>query len=164
MNSEIKIIIAFLFKRSGKKEMAQSDLYLTLSMDLRWFSPQKAKEFVNSTLQNNILVKKGAFLTPTFDVNKVTIPTGFRPSKEVFYKQKEEEKEESPEIVENITKRIAEDTGQNTKDIFEKIRYVEKEKNVILEVAALLIGREYNIALDNYFEGTERKIFKESTK
>ncbi len=161
MNSEIKIIIAFLFKRSGKKEMAQSELYLTLSMDLKWFSPQKAKEFVNSTLQNNILVKKGAFLTPTFDVNKITIPTGFRPSKEVFYKQKEEE---SPDIIENIVKRIAEDTGQNAKDIFEKIKYVEKEKNVILEVAALLIGREYNIALDNYFEGTECKIFKESTK
>lgn len=161
MNSEIKIIIAFLFKRSGKKEMAQSELYLTLSMDLKWFSPQKAKEFVNSTLQNNILVKKGAFLTPTFDVNKITIPTGFRPSKEVFYKQKEEE---SPDIIENIVKRIAEDTGQNAKDIFEKIKYVEKEKNVILEVAALLIGREYNIALDNYFEGVECKIFKESTK
>ena len=161
MNSEIKIIIAFLFKRSGKKEMAQSELYLTLSMDLKWFSPQKAKELVNSTLQNNILVKKGAFLTPTFDVNKITIPTGFRPSKEVFYKQKEEE---SPDIIENIVKRIAEDTGQNAKDIFEKIKYVEKEKNVILEVAALLIGREYNIALDNYFEGAECKIFKESTK
>ena len=161
MNSEIKIIIAFLFKRSGKKEMTQSELYLTLSMDLKWFSPQKAKEFVNSTLQNNILVKKGAFLTPTFDVNKITIPIGFRPSKGVFYKQKEEE---SPDIIESIVKRIAEDTGQNAKDIFEKIKYVEKEKNVILEVTALLIGRDYNIALDNYFEGAERKIFKESTK
>ncbi|MEA3457544.1 MAG: DUF2240 family protein [Candidatus Thermoplasmatota archaeon] len=160
MNSEIKIIIAFLFKRSGKKEMTQSELYLTLSIDLKWFSPQKAKEFVNSTLQNNILVKKGAFLTPTFDVNKITIPTGFHPSKEVFYKQKEEEEEEIPDIIENVVKRIAEDTGMNVKDIFEKIKYAEREKNVLLEVAALLIGREYDIALDSYFEGAERKIFK----
>ena len=164
MNSEIKIIVAFLFRRSGKKEMVQSELYLTLSMDLKWFSPQKAKEFINSTLQNNILVKKGAFLTPTFDVSKITIPTGFRPSKEVFYKQKEEKKEESPDIIQNIVKRIAEDTGKNIKDIFEKIKYVEKEKNVLLEVAALLIGRECDIALNSYFEDAERKIFKESAK
>jgi len=164
MNPEIKIIVAFLFRRSGRKEIAQSELYLTLSMDLKWFSPQKAKEFINSTLQNNILVKKGAFLTPTFDVSKITIPTGFRPSKEVFYKQKEEEKEESPDVIGSIVKRIAEDTGKNVKDIFEKIKYIEKEKNVLLEVAALLIGREYDIALNSYFEDVECKIFKESTK
>ena len=47
-DSEMRIIIAFLFKRSGKEEMSPSELYLPLSMDLQWFTPNQAKEFVDT--------------------------------------------------------------------------------------------------------------------
>ena len=50
MASEVKIIIAFLFHRSGKTELTSSEIYLTLSMDLNWFSLSKAKDFVNFAL------------------------------------------------------------------------------------------------------------------
>ena len=92
MNSEEKIIIAFLFKRSGKKEMTQSEFYLTLSMDLKWFTPKKAKDFTISSLKNNIILKKEDFLKPNFNINNIDIPLGFVPSKDVFYEQKEETK------------------------------------------------------------------------
>ena len=67
MNSEAKTIIAFLFKRSGKKEMIQSEFYLTLSMDLKWFTPKKAKDFTNWSLKNNILLKSEGVLKPNFN-------------------------------------------------------------------------------------------------
>ena len=55
MPSESEIIIAFLFKRSGKAKLSFSDLYLTLSMDLNWFTPDDAKSFLNLTLKQNLL-------------------------------------------------------------------------------------------------------------
>jgi len=143
--------------------MTISELYLGLSMDLKWYSPQIAKEFVNSALQSNLLVKKGGVLTPAFNVNEIVLPMGFRPSKEIIYKQKEDVKKGNKEITERIVKRIAKDIEKDPKDLFEKIKEIEKEKNVFLDVAALLIGRKYNIILDDFFEGVEHQIFKDST-
>ena len=55
MNSEWEIIIAFLFKRSGREELSFSDLYLTLSIDLNWFTPEDAKAFVNMAIKQKLL-------------------------------------------------------------------------------------------------------------
>jgi hypothetical protein len=158
LNSEAKIIIAFLFKRSGKKEINQSEFYLTLSMDLKWFTPKKAKDFVMLSLKNNILLKKEDTLKPNFDINNINIPLGFVPSQDVFYEQKDETNKSYLNIIDQIVKRIAENTGQNSKDILEKIKDVEKEKNIHFEVAALLVGLENNIVIDDFFEEVKYKI------
>ena len=47
MDSEKEIIISFLFKRSGKESLKFSDLYLALSMELNWFTPDDAKSFIS---------------------------------------------------------------------------------------------------------------------
>ena len=57
MDSEWKIIIAFLFKRSGKEKLSLSEFYLSLSMDLKWFSPQQAKAFVNHAVEQKLLTE-----------------------------------------------------------------------------------------------------------
>lgn len=160
MNSEAKIIIAFLFKRSGKKEMAQSEFYLTLSMDLKWFTPKKAKDFTIWSLKNNIILKKKNVLKPNFNINDIIIPRGFSPSKDVYFERIEETIEHDSTIIEQIVKRIAEYTGQNSKDILEKIKEIEKELNIHFEVAALFIGIEYDIFIDDFFEEVKHKIYQ----
>ena len=84
MDSEVKIIIAFLFKRSGKEELSLSELYLPLSMGFQWFTPKQAKDFVNHAVQQKLLSKKGDVLKPNFEYKKIVVPLGFRPSKESF--------------------------------------------------------------------------------
>lgn len=158
MNSEAKIIIAFLFKRSGKKEMDQSEFYLTLSMDLKWFTPKKAKDFTTWSLKNNILSKSEGVLKPNFNINNINIPIGFRPSRDIFFERIEEKINDNSKIIDQIIKRISEDSGKNSNYILEKIKDVEKELNINFEVAALFIGREYDIVLDGFFEGVKHKI------
>ena len=135
MTSEVETIIAFLFKRSGKEELTPSDLYLPLSMDLQWFTPNQAKTFVNMALQQKLLIKKDGKLKPSFDYGKIVVPVGFRPSKQPL-----EEKDE--------------------KSAIEKIKDIEKEKNVRPEIAALLVGKEYDIDVDDCFDEIEEKIFR----
>ena len=95
MVSEEEIIITFLFKRSGKSKLSFSDLYLILSMDLNWFTPEDAKAFVNLALKQKLLTKKGDLIKPNFDYDKIIVPVGFTPSKQVFEVKKVENHDEA---------------------------------------------------------------------
>ena len=71
MDSEGMFIVTSVFKRSGKKKLSSSDIYLILSMDLGWFPPAEAKKFVLWAEENNLLKKEGDFLIPTFDLKTI---------------------------------------------------------------------------------------------
>ena len=88
MDSEAKIIIAFLFNRSGKKELRDAELYLPLSMELAWFSTKESQEFVKSVIEQGLLTKKDGMLIPTFALDDIKIPVGFIPSKRFFHEYK----------------------------------------------------------------------------
>ena len=51
MNSEAKIMIAFLFNRSGKNELKDSEIYLPLSMELGWLSAKESQEFIKYAIK-----------------------------------------------------------------------------------------------------------------
>ena len=160
MNSEAKTIIAFLFKRSGKTKLSFSEMYLTLSMDLDWFIPNDAKEFVTQSIKEKFLVKKDNLISPGFDIDKITIPVGFTPTKNVFEKKVEKKATEySEDIFEQIVEKITKKTKISDNEIIKKIKELEKEKNITQEVAAILIGKEYNVSLEEFYEGVENKIF-----
>ena len=159
MNSEARIIISFLFKRSGKDKLTESEIYLPLSLELGWFSARDAKGFVTYALQQKLLVKKNVLLTPSFDVEKINVPVGFSPTEKSFAVEKTESEEENQNIIDVIVKQIVEKTGKETKDIFEELKQVETEKNIIPEVAVLLVAKEYAVALDNWFDLVEKNLF-----
>ena len=156
MEDEEKIIISFIFKRSGKKELKTSEFYLPLSMQLNWFSPQEAKDFVKIALKQKLLKEKEEGIEPTFDINQVKIPVGFRPTKQVFeIKEKVVEKKDlRTEIIEELSRK----TKLDEKSIIEKINQVEQEKNITFEVAALLFGKECNVDLDLFYEKIKENI------
>lgn len=118
MTSDSEIVIAFLYKRSGKEELSFSDLYLNLSMELNWFTPEEAKDFVNMAIKKNLLIKKDELIKPNFDFNKVVIPVGFIPSKSIFEKKDVEEIREE-DFFEKIVKRIVEKTKLDEKQVIE---------------------------------------------
>lgn len=159
MASEAEIIITFLFKHSGKSNLSFSESYLTLSMDLNWFTPEDAKEFINSVLKQKLLTKKGDLLAPNFDYDKIVVPVGFYPSKHVFDEKKDTKDTEEKTVLYTIVQRIVEKSTLNEQHVTEKINIIAKEKNLTSEVTALLIGKEYNIKFDDFFEEVENMIF-----
>lgn len=158
MPSESEIIIAFIFNRSGKNKMSFSEFYLSLSMDLKWFTPNQAKEFVNRALKQDFLKKEKDLLKPVFDYKKTVVPIGFYPSKKDFEQKKEEQIIEE-DFIKVIIKRIAEKTLLDDEKIMDEINEIKKEKNVTLEVATLILGKKYNVVLEDFLKETEKKIF-----
>jgi hypothetical protein len=123
-------------------------------MDLNWFAPDDAKAFVDNALKQKLLTQKDKLIEPNFNVNEIVVPVGFHPTKQISEK-KEKRIYEKQNVLAKIIKRIEEKTDFSDEAITEKIKEVEKEKNVTQELAALLVGKEHDIDLDDFFEETE---------
>ncbi len=161
MDSEREIIISFLFKRSGKESLKFSDLYLALSMDLNWFTPDDAKAFINLALKEDLLIKNDTLIKPNFGYEKTIVPVGFTPSEQVFkIKEVDKHNEKKESVLDKIIKLLVENTNLDAVALSELINILAKEKNITEEVSALLIGTEYNINFDDFYEKIEDLILK----
>jgi len=161
MDTEARIIIAFLFNRSGKPVLTESEVYLPLSMELGWFSTSEAQEFVSYAVTQGLLAKEDGMLRPTFPIETITIPVGFIPRKKTFPKKKKQAKDEP--VLEAIVSRICEQTNRERTDVHEEITRVASEKKILPEVAALFIARNYNIPCEEWYDAVETRLLTEST-
>ena len=161
MNDEEQKIIAFVFNRSGKTQLSFSELYLTLSIELNWFTPDDAKTFIKNAIENEIIIKKEDLFGPNFEIDKINIPTGFYPSKDLLQKPKEiknedkQKKDKTEDLFEEIINEISKKTKNKKEEIASDIKKIEEEKNITVEVAALLYAKEKNINLEGYFNKIE---------
>ncbi len=170
MNDEYKIIIAFVFNRAGKKEMSFSEFYLTLSMLLNWFTPDDAKTFTKQAIENILLKEEKDLIKPNFNIEEIKIPIGFYPSKLVLRQIgfKKEKIEKIPDINKSIfdiiVEKIVEKSNLDKKTILIQIKEIEKEKKIITEIAALLVGKEYDLNFNEIIEKIETQFLKNSLK
>ena len=158
MASQAETIIVFVFRRSGKTELSFSDIYLTLSMELKWFSPESAKDFVNKAIEKKLLTKKESQIRPSFDISKIDVPLGFTPTGEIFEEKGDVEKKEMSTFDQIISK-IADDKNIDRKIIFDEIKKIEKEKKLTKEVSALLYAKEFDIDFDSVIPKIEKEMF-----
>ena len=156
MTSDAEIAIAFLYNRSGKEELSFSDLYLNLSMDLNWFTPDDAKAFVNMSINQKLLIKKGDLLKPNFDFKQIVVPVGFFPSKKLFEKKVVEDNKDV-DFFENMVRQIIKKTKIDEKEVIGKIQDIANERNLTKEVAALLLGKEHNILFEEFYTQIEKE-------
>lgn len=152
MASESEIIIAFLFKRSGKNVLGSSEFYLTLSMDLNWFTPKQAKDFLKKSIDEGLIIKDDEGIKANFDLKKISVPVGFYPSNKAFEEKTEIRPVKTENILDEIINKLVNSSDLNEKEVIEKIKTIEKEKNITAEVAALLLGKDLNASLDIYFD------------
>jgi len=158
MSSEEEIVISFVFKRSGKDAVSVSQFYLSLSMDLKWFSPAESKEFVKKALERKLIVKNGDMISPNFEFRKTSIPLGFSPSLNCLNIGSND----SQNVYDNTISCIMEKSGKSQHQIIEEIKVISEEKNINLEVAALYLGKNYGINIAKFYNEIEKSIFKEN--
>jgi len=160
MTEEQKYVLSFIFNRSGKASLSFSEMYLVLSMDLNWFTPNDAKSFIEVVVKNDLLKKKGKEYFPNFDIKKIQVPNGFVPSKNVFNIEKKQIKtSDKIDLIEEIINKISKKSKLEKKEIFEKIKEIEREKNIFPEVAALYYSKNHDIDLQDLFQTIEEKIY-----
>jgi len=160
MQAESKVIISFVFKRSGKEKLKKPDFYLTLSMDLKWFKPQDAKGFLKYSVDNGLLISENDLISPSFDINSIEIPTGFKPSNKfnMLHEQEKSDNAKYPDIFESIIDKILIDSDLDKDKVLLEINEVSKKKMVSKHIAALLLCRSYDIDCSTFYEDVEKSI------
>jgi hypothetical protein len=154
MIEDAKRVIAFVFEKLGKKRVSPSEFYLTLSMDLRWCSIEKAKRFLRYAADKKLLSSIEGKLYPNFPLDDIEIPFGFRPK--IF-----DEMEMEEELKDRIVHWIAENTGMDADEVWRKVENISAEKSLHLEVAALLYANRVGLDVRKYVEEVMKHIENE---
>ncbi|WP_367343473.1 DUF2240 family protein [Methanomethylovorans sp.] len=149
-------VVAAPFKQHAAKSISIKDFEFALSFGLKWMSPENASKMRDRALSLHLLEINENGLFPTFDIEKVEIPRGFRPSEKIFH--------ERP-LIEQIMAMIAACSGMDNRNVAALIsRKQEKLGDLVdIEVAALLIAKEigcdisriYPKVLDEMFPNME---------
>ena len=150
MSSEEEIIIAFIYKRSGKQIISESELYLSLSMDLGWMTATEAQQFVQTIKEFKLVTEHANGLEPTFKIDTVNVPRGFTPTKKQVKEKQAMKLQEK--LTDKILRRIHEQTGQPIQQLSEETAALTAEKKIIAEVAALWVARRHDCDVSDFFE------------
>ena len=140
MGSDLTYTVSMPFLRKGKDALKESEFVLALSIDLKWFNPEQAKNVLKDAEKSGLLKREGELVRPAFDISKVEIPSGFRP--ELFEKKT---------IFDRITDRIILKTGIEKRKVIALINKKQEElgKQVLIEVSAILVALEHGIMVDD---------------
>lgn len=160
MPSDEKIVISFLFNRSGKEKLTSSEIYLSLSMELNWFTIQEAKQFLKNVIKNQLLIKDGKYYKPNFKITDVKIPIGFQPGKIVFIEDNLDKRKVS--LIDEIVGTIAKASDFKEDDIIKNINEIANKRNIFPIVASLIFAKEYDIDLSDFFMRVDEELLKEN--
>ncbi len=150
----MKQAIAFIFRLKGKKTMPRDDFKMTVSMELHWFSPSEAEQFLEVAIQTNYMATDDDAIEPTFNVSMIDIPIDFTPAKSLLVLP---EKSGSPEanVFMDIVSAIENETKQDKQTIISRINQVQSEMNIEIEAAALIIARECELDTNQFLESVK---------
>lgn len=160
MPSDEEIIISFLFNRSGKDRLTSSEIYLTISMELKWYTLQEAKQFFSHILKNMLIVKDGDYYKPNFKYKEIRLPFGFTPSNKLFIIDSSNSQRTS--LINEMVDIIIKETPTKKDDVLREINEISNKSNITYEVAAFLIAKEYNIDFSGFIKRVEKKIFEQN--
>lgn len=132
---ELLYVVAAPFKQHAASFISIRDFEFSLSFGLKWMSPENASKVRDAALAQRLLEINENKLVPTFDLGKVEIPRGFRPSEKIFH--------ERP-LIEQIMAMIAACSGMDNRNVAALISRKQESLGdmVDIEVAALVVARE----------------------
>ncbi len=143
--SDLKYIVSTPFKRKGKESLKESEFVLALAIDLAWFTPDQAKNILNSAEKEGLIKRDGEMMHPVFDVSAVEIPSGFKPQTDVLEKKA---------LFDRVIERIMLSSGSDKRKIISLInkKHEHLSKLVKIEVSAILVALEHGVQVDDFIE------------
>ncbi|MHC1624528.1 MAG: DUF2240 family protein [Methermicoccaceae archaeon] len=139
---DARYVIASLFRQAGQEEMSKGDMVLALSIDLQWCTPEKAKEFIENTVQMGLLKDDNDTLSPEFDISQIEIPIGYTPDEKAFM---------APDLFERVLVRL--ERKLSRQQAIAKINALQERFSLLdADVVALILAKQMGIAIDDLIE------------
>ncbi|HEX9907833.1 MAG TPA: DUF2240 family protein [Thermoplasmata archaeon] len=145
--SDVQRSIALLFRRKGKDVLTEKEFVFSASMDMRWFSPKDAQKLLDFGLTGGYLQRKNGNLMPTFDCAAIEVPLDYKPTKEMF----ERERNKKLDLFSEIVDRIVRTKSVPKREVVSKVNRKQELLGIDVEPAALLVASDYGLAVDSAF-------------
>jgi hypothetical protein len=153
--TELETAIAQIFRRKGKASLAEKDFVFAASLDFGWFNPKEAQKLLELGLESELLSMEDGLVKPAFDYKALDIPKGFAPTADIF-QTSVQPKGVFLKIVESISRK----TDMPAKDLISQINQTQDRMGVDVEVAALIVARNYDVDVSEYMDIVEEEIGK----
>ncbi len=162
MSTEEQIILAFIYKRSGKEILPPQEIYLPLSIELNWLSTKEAQLFLQHCLNQHLLKETSAGLQTTFDITTIHIPIGFKPQQTYTETQSFKKQPIPSNIYHTILQAIAQQKNTSKTEIEKEINKLADTKNVHPITIAFLYVKQQNISLEYTISDIQNIILQEN--
>lgn len=150
----VRQAVAFLYRRSAEREIAEEDLVRQASLDLHWFSPKDARRFIEMARALGHLKagQKPGSLAPSFDPAAVEVPLDFRIEAGVLA-EAPPPLEPSGGVTHELVAAVVDRTGATRESVWQDVRRKAESKLLELPAAAALVAREAGVDLAPFFPG-----------
>jgi hypothetical protein len=134
LDKEKAYLVATPFKKRGKSSLKISDFIFSLSLDLKWGSPEKVRSLLREAETEGMVRIEGEMVHAIFEEKDVQIPVGFKPTTEEG-------------ILERSIRLITSQTGMSRKEVIALAneRQDSLQKLVELDAVVLLVAREFGL-------------------
>jgi len=139
---ELDMTAAAFFRSKGKNVVTENEFFMGVSMDLRWLQPAETKELISLLINSGVLEKDGEYLRPSFDIRSADVPIGFRPSSDVLRIKRKKIVPPAADDPLSVLAAEAGTLGMEKRDFIISLNAIQKQMNIDIEVAALLLFRE----------------------
>ena len=140
-----KNVIASVFKKVGKPSMSEREFVLALSFGFGWCSPELARRLISNAIAHRLMEKEDDTLTPMFDVDSHELPAMYSPP-EGFFGQCAK-----GGLLEEVLLRLSKSTGGDALEEIDEM-HVQLKGAVHREVAALLVAKKHQVAVDDLID------------
>ncbi|MDO9536730.1 MAG: DUF2240 family protein [Thermoplasmata archaeon] len=153
--SELQVALAQVFRKKGKSSMPENDFVFAVSLDFRWFTPKEAQKLLELGLDSELLAMKDGIVSPTFDFKATEIPKGYSPAPELILQNKQPRG-----LFLKIVDMISQSKNLPTKDVISQINQTQDRMSVDIEVAALVVAKNFELDVSKYLDLVEEEIGK----
>ncbi len=131
----LKRSIAVPFRTEGADRLQESEVVVALSLDRGWFSPDGAKQLIETAVTEGLVSRDDGAIVPTFDPDDVSIPDGFEPDESVL---------EATSTFERILATLVEADIEKQRAVA-ACNQLQSELAITLEAAALLYAKRQGL-------------------
>ncbi len=157
--SDLKRVVAFVFRRRGTDRIPKDDFHRLLSFDLKWFSPQDARRLLDHAIAQRVLRVEGDDVAPGFDPVSITVPLNWKPTTEVF------EETVAADVLQELVGIIAHTSGLAPTAVTKAVEDMVKRAEGLLlpEAAAVLVARERGVPVEDLVKKAEAAVLRSAS-
>lgn len=157
--TELEITVAAPFRHTRISSLSQMKFIYYYTQDKKWMSLEQSKKVIKIAERAGLISKNesGDYVLSE-KLAETKIPTGFRPTDDIFTEVEAEIAEADP--VEGVINEVAEKTGMDKKELVKEMQEIKSHFDSLIytEAAAIMLAKKYEIDIGRFRESLISKI------